>query len=259
MPSAPHAPAAPSTSSIINSQTQANTAALGQNTMNQSNPYGNLTYTTSVDPITGQLKYQANQNYSQAQQGLLNTTQQTGQTQGNTGLNLAENMAGLYSQAPNFNQGADSLTSQAEAPVQAAYERFFTPARSQLDTQLRNQGIMPGTPAYQQQTDALTQQQNLTEGSWLANFQPQAFNEAMQGYQAPENMIGSLFGMGQPTSLQGTWSNTPQVNAANANQAAQTSLGQQNFDYQQKVAQQNNMMGGLFGIGGKLGSAAILA
>lgn len=264
MGSAPTPPPAPSAQTMINAQQGANqqTANTQQqaNMVDLSNPYGSLNYSSTIGP-NGNPVYSQTQQYSPIQQLLQGFSQGTGLTQGATGLSLAGNLAPSYAQAPNFFNGASSLTGQAENAVLPAYERFWAPQRAQLDTQLRNSGIMPGTPAYQQQVDALTQQQNLTGGSWLANFEPQAFQQGLQSYVAPEQMVSQLFGMGQPTNLPSTFApGAPQValSAPNAISAYQTQLGQQNYGYGQQVAAQNNLFSGLFGGASNIGSAAML-
>jgi hypothetical protein len=271
MASPPSLPAAPSPQEMGQEQEQVNTQTAatqqGANMVNNASPYGSLTYQTSINPTTGLPEYSANTTLSPQQQGLLGESQTTGLIQGGAGANLAEQMFPTYSSAPNFTQGATSLTSQAEAPNIQAFSQFFVPQQQQLETQLSNSGIPPvnqdgsPNPAYWQQMGQLQQTQLNTEGQWLANFQPTAFNEAVTQYQAPEQMISSLFGMGQPTSLPGTFTSTPQValQAPNMNQANQVSLAQQDYNQQQQTMFQNNLMGGLFGLGGNAAMMYMLA
>lgn len=220
-------------------------------TVGQINPIGSLSYTTSVDPITGQLKYTANQTYSPIEQLLFNlgTTQQAGISGtgiGNVGANF-----GNFTQDPTQKllSGTNNLTSQFIDAQNPAWERFMAPQRDQLDNNLRNQGILPGTPAYQQQMDALTQQQLLTKNASLAAFQPQAFGEASQALNMPLSWEQQLLSMSQPGSMPNSFINTPGLNVAptdvlGSNQAAFNSQFQ---DYQMEVARQNAMLGGGLG------------
>src|SRR5512138_2672398 len=146
-------------------------------TIGQSNPFGTLDYTTSIDPITGLPKYQANMKYSPEQQQIFDYLQSTQTGMGAKGLETLGNNFGRYNSIDLIGC-ADSLTKQAMDPTMANMERFMAPERDQLRTQLINQGLVEGSPAYQQQMDKLTNQQGLTKGQWLASYTPQAFQMA---------------------------------------------------------------------------------
>ena len=191
---------------------------LSQNTMDQSNPYGNLTYTSSIDPITGAPKYSAAMNYSQDQQAILDILEQNKQLAGGTATGIGANTFGQYVNAPDLVGGAASLTQQALDKQDPAWERFMAPERAQLDTSLRNQGILPGTPAYHQMVDKLTDQQLKTKGQWMADYTPKAMEMAMTEYQNPlENFIKLMNQAGGPADLKGQLTNTPTANASGAN------------------------------------------
>lgn len=190
---------------------------LSQNTMDQHNPYGDLTYTSSIDPITGAPKYSANMQLSPDQQMILDILEQNKQMAGGTATNIGANTFGQYVNAPDLVGGAASLTNQAIDKMDPAWERFMAPERAQLDTSLRNSGILPGTPAYHQMVDKLTDQQLRTKGEWATNFTPQAFNMAMTEYQNPlENFIKLMNQAGGPADLKGQLTNTPTANASGA-------------------------------------------
>lgn len=253
MPSAPKTPTYPNPTQTANTQADFNVKAAQQqqamSTMGQETPYGSLTYTTSIDPITGLPKYQANTKFTPEQQALLDTLQNTKSITGQGGETLAGNTIGQYETAPDLIGGANSLTQQVLNSQLPAWERFMQPEREQLDTKLRNQGIMPGTPAYQQQVDALSNQQNLTKGQWLGNFEPQAFNQAQTQYQLPLENIQTLMGMSGPADLKSSFTQTPTANVAAPDYSGQVS---NQFDaqlkaQQNKIAQQNALMSALFG------------
>lgn len=239
---------------------------LAQNTMGQETPYGSLTYTTSIDPITGQPKYTANTQLSAPQQALLNTLQGNQLGFGATASADIANNFGQYAGDPNLVGQAGSLTDTALNSMIPAWERFDAPARDQLRTQLINQGLVEGSPAYQQQFDKLIQQQDLNRGQFLASFQPQAFQEAETQYQLPLQNAISMLSQSQPASLKGTLLSTPTateqgatVQAPTVNPVDYTSLAKTQFDaqtqaWQAKIAQQNALMGTVTGaIGGIMG------
>lgn len=236
---------------------------LAQNTMDQSNPYGSLTYTSSIDPITGAPKYKADMNLTPDQQAILDILEQNKQIAGSTAGGIAGNTFGQYVNAPDLVGSAASLTGQALDKMDPAWERFMAPERAQLDTSLRNQGILPGTPAYHQMVDKLTNQQLKTKGEWMANFTPQAMNMAMTEYQNPlENFIKLMQAGGGPADLKGQLTNTPLANMSGATvQGAnvapvdiaginKTAADVAFKNQQQQNAWLNAMIGGAMNLGG---------
>ena len=254
MPKSPSAPPAINPGDVT-SRSQASNLLTGQegqagSTIGQSSPTESLTYGTTIDPITGQVKYQANQQLTPDQQAIFNELQGQQIGAGATGLGNIFSNFGQYT--GNVNQellsGTNSLTNQFVNAQDPAWERFMAPARAQLDTSLRNQGILPGTPAYQQQVDAQTQQQLLTKGSALAAFQPQAYQEAASTFGMPLSIEGTLMGMSHPEAGLG-YVNTPGMNVNPTDVAGIYETAQQQAfkNYQQKVASQNALMNGLLG------------
>jgi hypothetical protein len=265
----PKPPAYPDPTQTANTQYQYNTksgqASQALNMVDQSNPLGSKNYFVSgVDPVTGLPTYSQNVNYTPEQQALLEQLQGTKSNVGQAGQNLSADTLSLYSTAPDLVGGANSLTQQGMDREQPYFERFQAPQRAQLDTALRNQGILPGTPAYQQQVDKQTAQQDLDKGNWLNTFQNQSFNQASQQYQLPAQMIAQLMQLGAPNALNFDQTPTANVNDPNYQQQVQQKYQADYQAYQQKVQAQNSqnaMLAGLFGnvlggpIGGQLGSS----
>lgn len=242
----------------------ANTMAM--NTMGQNTPYGKLTYTTSIDPITGAPKYTANTELSPEQQSLLDTLQKNQQGFGNTAQSLINNTFGQYTNAPDLVGGAASLTNQALDKMIPAWERFNAPMREQTRTNLINQGLKEGSPAYQQEYDKLIQQQQRNQGEWMANFEPQAFQQATTQYQLPLQNAIAMLAQSQPGSLKGNLINTPQgtqqgatVNGVSVNPVDYSSLAKTQYEGQLKGWEANNAWmnamigGGVGGLGAVLG------
>lgn len=219
--------------------------------VNQSNPYGALTYSTSIDPTTGLPKLSANMSYSPIEQAVFNLMAGGQIGQGGTALSAINNMFGQYTQDPNLVNKAQDIVNQNTSPMNASWERFMAPQRDQLRTSLLNQGLTEGSPAFQQQMDMLTHQQNLTKGQWLAQFQPQAFQEAETNYQLPLMNVSQMLSGVQPGSITGNMTQTPGLNIGSPDFAGlSTEAQQEQFrNYQQRVQAQNNLMGGIFGIG----------
>lgn len=219
-------------------------------TIGQNNPVGSLTYTTSIDPITGLPKYQANSQYTPEQQQIFDYLQgnQTSIGAGAGGA-IGSNM-GQYTSPFDLVGGANSLTQQAMDPAMANLERFMAPERDQKRTELLNQGIMEGSPTYQLEMDKVQNQQDLTKGQMISSFMPQASQMALNQYTTPMSMIAQMMGLSQPGNINQNLVNTPQANPGATDVAGLTSTAQQQAfqNYQMQVASQNALLGGGLGL-----------
>lgn len=254
MPKAPKVPQATPVPTQVAGQVDATgqlqSQAQGLNTIGQDNPIGNLTYTTSIDPITGQLKYQANTSYSPDQQAILDSLERQKQGLGSTGENMISNASDMYSAPPDLVAQAQSIIDPLTGPMNAAWERFMAPERAQRRTALLNQGIQEDSPTYQLEADKLTNQQMLTKGQWLAQMEPAAFQQAQSQYEEPMNIISKIMGMSSPADLKSSFIDTPKVDQGSINVPGiyQSQLDAQMKAYEAKVAQQNAMMGMFTGL-----------
>lgn len=223
------------------------------NMVDQSNPLGTKNYFVSgIDPVTGLPTYSQDVQYTPEQQALLNTLQGTKGNVGTAGENLSGDVLSMYSQAPDLSTATNSRVSQMLDRQLPYVERFQAPARAQLDTALRNQGILPNTPAYHQQMDKLLAQQDLNQGNFLNTAQNQAFNQSVQEYNLPAQMIQQLMTMGAPNNL--SFDQTPSTTVNPTDYAGQVQA-KYNADYQAyqaAVQRQNSLMSGIMGIGGQV-------
>lgn len=234
--------------------------------VNQLTPQGNQIYGTYNN---GQFTPNANANTLQVQNtpfqdqltaggqqlslGLLNSLQQ----QGGGNLSTVRSANDIQSSLPQLSQdfSGDAAKVGSASYTQAAnrLQPQFTLQQNQLQQRLADQGLPPGSPAYQQAMDQLAQQQNnqlgdLSLGSVSLGYnqsnqmqQQQAANQNQlynqgQGYANLENQarasqfgqLGSLLGFSQPftqytTPQVQTGSTTVTTGGANTNAAA---LGQ---------------------------------
>jgi hypothetical protein len=162
--------------------------------------------------------------------------------------------------------------------IMSRLEPSLARARTSAETNLVNQGLRPGTEAYdnairslgEQETDQRTQavlqgigldtaanaqgyNQALQSGQFGNTAQQQALAQAIQGRQMPLNEITALMSGSQIQNPQfGAYQGANVAPAPIANATAQQGAYDQNA-YNQRVATQNANMGGLF----SLGSAAI--
>jgi len=292
---APSAPAAPDYTGAAQQTAQGNLdaarAATAANRVNQVTPYGNLDYKiTGSDPY-GNPTWTATTSLSDVGKQLLNTQNQAALGLGGTINAQLQNVQNTMGQGfnPNIPSVQTSLDNQGgmqgwDKANQLLMQRLAPQMKiqqEQLDAKLANQGIAPGTEAYNrakvslgmQQNDLLNQSQltGLTAGNTLfnqgltsANFgntaQQQAYNQALTNYNLPLNTLSALRTGSQvqnPTFInapqQATTTGPDLLTAAQA----QGQYNMSNFNAQQ--AAQSGANQGLLGLGGSLGAAYMMA
>jgi hypothetical protein len=217
--------------------------------VNQATPYGSLTYNQIGTSSTGTPLYSASTSLSPAEQSLFNTYTGTQQTAGTAGQQLLQNANyGATNPATAVGNATSGLTGQAVQQEENYLQPFFTPQTQQLQTQLLNQGIMPNSPAYTQAMNNLQQSQGQTESGFVANIEPQMYQQALSTYELPATLGGQLTSEGSSTNP--TFQQTPGLTVQPANLVGATANAQQanQQSYQDQVTQYNNMMSGLMGI-----------
>ena len=252
---APEAPKPPDPKETSSAQTGTNIGtAVGNNVMgmvDQVTPYGNMNYTqtgtyTYKDPYTGKSyelpRYTATTTLSAGQQGLLDRNTQT-QT------NLADLAVERSDFLKDYLKGTEGLTDQIDSKLydlgRQRLDPRFSDQRTALHTRLANQGITPGSEAYNREMQLLGQNENDAYNQLMLTGRGQAMTEV----NTPINQITALLSGSQVTQ--------PGVSMAQPQGAATTDVAgliNQNYNqrlqgWQQQVAQQQSLMGGLFGLG----------
>ncbi len=255
MGNSPSVPAVPNPSDVASTQQGYNTTSGQQSQqgsmVSQSNPYGNLNYAQTGTSSNGTPLYTATTTLSPQQQQLLSSLTGTQTAAGNQGQQLITGANyGAVSPSTAIGNATSGLTGAAVQQEQQYLQPFFQPQIAQLDTQLRNQDFDPSTPAYQQAMNNLLQSQGQTESGFVANIEPQMFQQALQTYNEPAQLGTSLAQFGAPTNPNQSFVSTPQLNIQPADYTgAVASSNQANMAAFQAQLQQNNaMMSGLFGI-----------
>lgn len=222
-------------------------AATAANRVNQYTPFGSLEYRQTGVDAQGNPIWSATQSMSPELQNIYG--------------NLSKTAQSTYAQG--FNPNLPSVGINPGESYEQAIMRRLQPTQDrqtkQLEAQLANQGIMPGSEAYNTAKTQLAQAQNdqLTSAvvggfnTGLAANQS-AYNQALQNYQLPLNTLGAVKNLTNP--------NTTYVNPYN--QSATTgpdyltayNQSQQNQIAANAAAQsgQNAVTGGLFGLGSTL-------
>lgn len=234
------------------------------NMLNQSTPFGSLNWMPDANAPGG---YSENVTLAPEQQALLEQQNRNkaiiaGLTGGFAGTadtlagnagTLAENTAGMYSAAPNLDPSA--ITNKLLDWQTKYVQPIFNQQSSNLEAQLRNQGLAPGSEAYNNAKNLLARNQGDVTNQFFAQDEPLAFSQEVQKYQLPAQTISALLGAGgsaagtagavtgaggpQGPAFQQT--PTEQIQPANYQGLAEQNYQQQNQNYE-------NTLAGLFGI-----------
>lgn len=264
-----------------NVQTAIANAALGNT--NQVTPQGTLTYSQTGGQQVGDNfvpSYTATQTLSPEQQAIYDKT--TGLQSGalDTAGQLLPKVNTAINTPLDFSKLAALPTDQTAAKDQA-YGALTARSNQDLDrqteqqkVQLANQGIQPGSEAYNNamlpleraRVDASNQAtinsgtiagQNIDQAQTIRNQgineQQTLRNQPLQDYQS---LVGLGGGVQQPTYAPPSAGNVAPTDVAGITAASQAAQMQQ---YQIQQSQQNALMGGIFGLGGSaLGAAGTI-
>lgn len=237
-------------------QQQFNVASQAGSMVNQANPFGALNYQQTGTGPGGVPIYTANTNLSAPQQGLLDIQNLNRALFGSGATGL---LGGANYGASNPTASILGLTGGITSGIlgnEVNYlQPFFNMQKNQEETQLLNQGFSPGTTpgsqgsAWMNAMMPLETSQALDVSNFLAQAEPQAFQQAAGLYQLPLNMANTMMAGAAPTMPGGQFVQTPQLAGTNLIGATQTEQDALNQQYQAQLAQQQAMMGGIFGLG----------
>ena len=261
----PATPATPDYTAAAKATAQGNLdaarAAAAANRVNQITPYGNLSYQQTGTDSYGNPTWTATQSLAPAQQRLLDLQNQASIGMGelsNQGLGYVQNMmANPFDTSKLAQTGINPGETYSDAIMRRLQPNMEMQQKS-FDAQMANQGIMPGSEAYQNAQRMFAQKQNdqLTSaivGGMQTGLQAnqQGFNQLAYQRNEPINTLNAVRTGAQVTNP--SYVNAPQQattagadylgaagmtgNAAIANANAQN-------------ANRNAMMQGLFSLGG---------
>lgn len=238
------APAAPDPNQVAQSQTKSNiataTAQQGLNQINQVTPTGSLTYTQTGTNPDGTPKYTATTALSAPQQQLLTTGQGAEQNL----LNQIQSSSSTpFSLDKATEDQLDTLASDRLDPQLAKNQ-------ASLQQQLANQGIQPGTEAYNNAMTLNSQSANDQRNQLYLNGYTTAQGVAAQNANMPYQQLGSLQS-GQSANTATNLTSTPSVGVAPTDVAGITQQG-----YQNQLGQYNGQMQALGSIASTLGGWA---
>jgi hypothetical protein len=268
--STPSPPAAPDPTATAGAQTASNQATalynFGLNNPTVNTPLGSVSY--SVDTSNpNQPTSTQNISLSPQQQQLYNNQTQQSIDLSNLANQLAPNVASALNQPNTTPQNITDLSNQAQNAYYNSQMAYLQPqqqqAQEQLDNQLANQGLSPGSQAWN------AAEGNLSRNNTFAN--QQAMNSAIT--QGPQ-VASQLFGLTSAAQTQplneynalrtGSQVQMPTSQGTNASAAAPTNtaaIAQQGYQnslngYNQSIASSNNTTNGIFGLAGAALQAA---
>lgn len=230
-------PSPPDPYAVSAAQTQSNVATAQEQAKlgmtSQTTPYGSIQYVVDATSPSG---YRAVTTLSPEMQAL-------------TGQGQSVEAAALGNVGNTISQPFD-LSAAAGSNISDMQRTFLDPQwqqqQSQLETQMANQGIQPGSQAYQLAMTQFNNQKDNAYNSMYLNAYQTANQDALTQRNIPLTDYQTLSGVANEQSPQLQTTPSPGVAATDVS-------GNVNSAYQQQVAQSNAAMGGLFG----LGSAAL--
>lgn len=262
----PTPPAAPDPVATATAQGNMNTnTAITQQLLNQTNqvtPYGSLTYSQNGNStFTGAdgkqytvPQFTATQTLTPEQQQLLNLTNKTKTNLGQIGVDQSAKIGSLLGTNLDLNTATEGKIDQLGA---ARLDPQFTRDEDALRTRLSNQGIQPGSQAWNAEMTQFQQGKNDAYNQLYLTGRSQGAQEALTERNQPINEISALLSGSQVS--QPNYTSTPTTNVAGVDYSG---LVNQNFQnqmgiYNSQMAQDNAVMGGLFGLAGTGATAAM--
>ena len=209
------------------------------NAPNFTTAFGGVT----TDPNTGQMT----QTLSPQQQALLN--EQVGRSQ--NANQYVQGAFGALGSAVNKPFSLDNAATEARLMElgRTRLDPILQQQTSQLDTRLRNQGAVPGTPAYDLAMANRSRDVNDAYNNLLLTGRGQAVNEAIQGYTTPIQAQTAALGAYAPFLQNATLPTAPanqtpvSVGAPDYSQLLSTLYGGQVTGRGQDVSALSNIFG----------------
>ncbi|MBB5051119.1 hypothetical protein HNQ36_001073 [Afipia massiliensis] len=263
----PAPPVAPDPMATAQAQGQMNqnTAVTQQllNMTDQVTPDGSLKYDqTGTSTFTGAdgktytvPKFTATQTLSPAQQALLDLTNKTKSNIGQIGVDQSAKIGDLL--GTNLKLGNEATEARLMELGSARLDPRFAKDEDALRTRLSNQGIQPGSAAWNAEMTRFTEGKNDAFNQLLLTGRGQANSEIMAERNSPINEISALMSGSQVSAP--SFTNTPNTSVGGVDYAGMVNnnFNAQTSQYNTAVGNQNAAMGGMFGLAGTLGSAAM--
>lgn len=221
----------------------------------QSTPFGNLNYQQTGTGPGGIPLYSSQQTLSPQLQSILDTLQS------DTNHQLSTGGFGTGTAADTIGGVTNGNTSALVNDWMKFMQPSFTTQTQQLDTQLRNQGLMPSQSSnpsdpstwgpYERAMNQLQTNQNQALSGFVVQAEPQAYSQAVSNYLMPLTTSSALMNLIPSSYLPQSYTNPPQLNIqpTNVGQIQANTQDELNQQFEMEQQQQNALMNGLFGLG----------
>lgn len=234
------------------------------NMVNQVGPDGSLTYDkigeeTLTDSLTGKTytipRYQATQTLSASGQRIQDINNQTQENIAGIGRDQSARIGELLGKPVDLNN--EAVEGRLMELGSKRLDPRFAREEEALRTRLVNQGIRPGTAAFDAEMSNFSQGRNDAYNQLALTGRGQAVQEILAERNQPINEISALLSGSQVN--QPNFINTPQTQVAGTDYqgAVYASHNAAMQNAQMKQQSQNALMGGLFGLAGSLGGMGI--
>lgn len=219
--------------------------------VNQHTPYGSTDYAQTGTTSDGTPQFTGTTTLSPQLGGLVDKGISNAQGNANLEGSLLGNSSANLSHPLDLSYGATEQ--HLDELGRHTLDPQFQQGQDQLEQKLYNQGVRPGSEAYNNQMGIFNHgKAQAYDGMYLGGHQ-QAVSDLQAAYNSPLNALTALrsnsqvsqpgIGAGQPP--------TPQTSVQGTNVA-----GIYNQAYQDQASQSSAAMGGLFGLGGSAIGAA---
>lgn len=253
----PPAPPDPKETAAASTGTNVGTAIANANlqNVNQVTPNGTLEYDQTgtynwYDPYTGKSyaipQYTATTTLSPDQQRLQDLNVRTQQELGQIGLDQSQKIGGL------LGTNVDLSTATEDKIAELGRKRLdpqFAQSEEALRTRLANQGLQPGSAAWEAEMRRFSEGRNDAYNNLYLSGRAQGAQEALAERNQPINEITALLSGSQVSQPNFIPTNMPTIPTTDVAGLINTNYQQQQQNYQSGVQQQNALMGGLFGLG----------
>lgn len=259
----PKAPKAPDPKETAAAQTGTNvTTALANaqlGNVNQYGPDGSVTYSTNGgqtfrDPTSGASyfipQYEQRTTLSPEQQAIKEQNDKASLNLSTLGSNLSGKLGNQLTD--NFKLGNEATEARLMELGRQRLDPLIANRDEDLRTRLANQGIKAGSDAYAREMNTFNQGTNDAYTQLLLQGRNQANQELLTEDNQRINQISALMNGGQVSQPQFGQTNQPQLPNVDYAGLVESNYQNQLGAYNTQMQQSNGLIGGLFGLGGKL-------
>lgn len=248
-------PPAPDPVATANAQAASNvkTATTTQqlNMVDQTTPYGKVNYTQTGTWADGTPKYSNTVTLSPQEQAKQDQQWEFDGRVNNLGIDQTKRLATLLSSPVSLNN--EATEARLNELGSKRLDPMFDKRWAGIESNLANQGIAPGSQAYNDARDAFGRERNDAYNQLLLTGRGQSVQEALTERNQPINEITALMNGGQVT--QPNFMGTPTTQVAPTDVAGITNNAYQGALQSQQIQQSGN--NALYGALGALGGAAL--